>query len=201
MPTYTAPGVYVEEVPSSQKVLSAAPTAVAAFVGFTEKAPTDDPNDPQGLAPRLVTSWSQFEALYGSFTPGAILPLSVYGYFANGGALAYIVRVPNTAPSGQPATRQLPAADRALGLPLTVESIEPDATLTLRVTSQDTDEDGPAPFTLDVLDGPTVVESFSDLTLGSGKRNVATVVNKTSTKIKVSVLIDEKTDLSGQIEV
>ncbi len=35
MPTYTAPGVYVEEVASSQKVLSAAPTAVAAFVGFT----------------------------------------------------------------------------------------------------------------------------------------------------------------------
>ena len=29
MPTYTAPGVYVEEVVSTQKVLSAAPTAVA----------------------------------------------------------------------------------------------------------------------------------------------------------------------------
>ncbi len=93
MPTYTAPGVYVEEVPSSQKVLSAAPTAIAAFVGFTEKAPTDDPNDPQGLAPRLVTSWSQFEALYGSFAPGCVLPLSVYGYFANGGSIAYICRI------------------------------------------------------------------------------------------------------------
>ena len=39
MPTYTAPGVYVEEVASTQKVLSAAPTAVAAFVGFTERIP------------------------------------------------------------------------------------------------------------------------------------------------------------------
>src|SRR5690349_19886771 len=78
MPTYTAPGVYVEEVPSSQKVLSAAPTAVAAFVGFTSTAPTDDPNDPQGLAPRLVTSWSQFESLYGGFAEGCVLPLSVY---------------------------------------------------------------------------------------------------------------------------
>src|SRR5690242_14585827 len=82
MPTYTAPGVYVEEVPSSQKVLSAAPTAVAAFVGFTATAPTDDPNDPQGLAPRLVTSWTQFESLYGGFSEGCVLPLSVYGYFA-----------------------------------------------------------------------------------------------------------------------
>lgn len=201
MPTYAAPGVYVEEVASTQKVLAAAPTAVAAFVGFTERFPTDDPADPEGLAPRLVTSWSQFEGLYGSFTPGAVLPLSVYGYFANGGALAYIVRVPNTAPSGQPATRQLPAADRALGLPLAVESLEPDADLTLRVTTQDTDEDGPAPFTLDVLAGPNVVETFPDLTLGSGKRNVATVVNDTSTKIKVEVLLESKTDLSGQLEL
>ena len=104
MPNYAAPGVYVEEVASSQKVLTAAPTAVAAFVGFTEKAPTDDPRDPDGLAPRLVTSWSQFEALYGSFTASAVLPLSVYGYFANGGSIAYIVRVPNTTPSGLPAT-------------------------------------------------------------------------------------------------
>ncbi len=101
MPTYAAPGVYVEEVVSTQKVLTSAPTAIAAFVGFTEKAPNDDPNDPEGLAPRLVTSWTQFENLYGSFTAGAVLPLSVYGYFANGGTLAYIVRMPNTAPSGE----------------------------------------------------------------------------------------------------
>ena len=47
----------------------------------------------------------------------------------------------------------------------------------------------------------TVVESFPDLTLGKGKRNVATVVNETSTKIKINVLLDDKTDLSGQLEV
>ena len=82
MPTYTAPGVYVEEVASSQKVLSPAATAIAAFVGFTERAPNDDPADPEGLAPRLVTSWSQYEQLYGGFAPGCMMPLSVYGYRA-----------------------------------------------------------------------------------------------------------------------
>ena len=51
MPTYTAPGVYVEEVPSSQKVLSAAPTAVAAFVGFTETRPDRRPERPAGPGP------------------------------------------------------------------------------------------------------------------------------------------------------
>jgi len=201
MPTYTAPGVYVEEVVSTQKVLSAAPTAVAAFVGFTERYPTDDPADPEGLSPRLITSWTQFENLYGSFTPGAVLPLSVYGYFANGGSLAYVVRVPNTAPSGEPSRRELPAADRALGLPLAVESLEPDAEISLQVRTAETDEDGPSPFSIDVLSGTTVVESFPDLTLDKGKRNVATVINGTSTRIKVNVLLDEKTDLSSQIEV
>src|SRR6478609_8758984 len=147
MPTYTAPGVYVEEVPSSQKVLTAAPTAVAAFVGFTATSPTDDPNDPQGLAPRLVTSWNQFEALYGGFSEGCILPLSVYGYFANGGSIAYICRVPNTEPAGQPARLALPAADRALGLPVAVESLEPDANITLLVSTDDDGGDGDGPTT------------------------------------------------------
>jgi uncharacterized protein len=63
--TYLTPGVYVEEVASSSGVLTAGATAVAAFVGFTEKYPTDDPKDPDGVKPRLVTSWTQYESLYG----------------------------------------------------------------------------------------------------------------------------------------
>ena len=202
MPTYAAPGVYVEEVPSSQKVLSAAPTAIAAFVGFTERAPDDDPNDPQGMAPRLVTSWSQFEALYGSFAPGCVLPLSVYGYFANGGAIAYICRIPNTDPSGEPSRRELPAADRALGSPLKVQSIEPDANLTVAISTDDPadeDADGPATFTLTVLENGEPVEQHSGL--GFGGDNDVKTVNKASTRIKVEVALDKNADLSSQLEL
>ncbi|MDP9093581.1 MAG: phage tail sheath subtilisin-like domain-containing protein [Actinomycetota bacterium] len=204
MPTYTAPGVYVEEVPSSQKVLSAAPTAVAAFVGFTERAPTDDPNDPQGLAPRLVTSWSQFEALYGSFAEGCVLPLSVYGYFANGGSIAYICRVANSDPSGEPARLALAASDRALGTPLKVESVDPDANIAIDIATDDGGADaaeGPSPFTLTVLLDGQPVEQFSNLDFGAGDRNVKTVVNKTSTKIKVDVALEKGVDLSSQLEL
>lgn len=203
MPTYAAPGVYVEEVPSSQKVLTAVPTAIAAFVGFTERAPADDPADPHGLAPRLVTSWSQYEQLYGGFVTGAVLPLSVYGYFQNGGALAYIVRVPNSEPAGEPSTVALPAADRSLGSPLVIESVEPDADLTVAVTPQepaDDDNPEPAPFTIDVVEGGEVVESYPDLTLG-GPRDAATVVNAASTKVKVKVALAEDTDLAGQLDL
>src|SRR4051794_2830115 len=155
MPTYTAPGVYIEEVVSSQKVLSAAPTAVAAFVGFTERGPSDDPNDPFGMAPRLVTSWTQFENLYGSFAEGCMLPLAVYGYFANGGSIAYICRVPNTEPAGEPGRAALPAAYRALGLPVAVESLEPDAGITVHVTTDDAGAAGdrPSTSTLTILAG------------------------------------------------
>ncbi|MDQ1704029.1 MAG: uncharacterized protein QOF18_395, partial [Frankiaceae bacterium] len=206
MPTYTAPGVYVEEVPSSQKVLSAAPTAIAAFVGFTERAPTDDPNDPEGLAPRLVTSWTQFEQLYGSFTAGCMLPLSVYGYFQNGGSIAYICRIPNAKPAGEPSRAALPAADRALGQPLVVTSVEPDADITVVVENVDpgdnTDAEGPAPFTLRIVENGEEVESFPGLTLGAkDDTNAAKVVNATSTRVKVEVVLDAGADLSSVIEV
>lgn len=201
MPTYTAPGVYVEEVPSSQKVLTAAPTAVTAFVGFTEKAPTGDANDPQGLSPRLVTSWVQFEQLYGSFVAGAILPLSVYGYFLNGGTQAYIVRVPNTVPAGKPAIGSLPAADRALGSPLVITSVEPDADLSVVVESNDAgDVDGPNPFSITIVQDGEAIETYTGLTLG-GPKDAATVINKTSTKVKVELKLDKAVDLNSQIEL
>ena len=203
MPTYAAPGVYVEEVPSAEKSLTAAATAIAAFVGFTERAPNDDPSDPEGLAPRLVTSWTQYEELYGGFKNGCMMPLSVYGYFQNGGSIAYIVRIPNTSPAGEPARAALPAADRALGSPITVTSVEPDADITIAIQPVDTgdDEEGPSPFSFTVLDGGREVESFSGLTLTPGDQNVETVVNATSTKVKVKVELDKGVDLSSLIDV
>lgn len=203
MPTYAAPGVYVEEVPSAEKSLTAAATAIAAFVGFTERAPSDDPSDPEGLAPRLVTSWTQFEQLYGGFKNGCMLPLSVYGYFQNGGSIAYIVRVPNSAPAGQPAQVALPAADRALGSPIAVTSIEPDANITISIQPVDSsgDEEGPAPFDFTILEGGKEVESFGGLTLTPGDQNVEKVVNATSTKVKVKVELDKDIDLSSLIDV
>ncbi len=206
MPTYAAPGVYVEEVPSSQKSLTAAATAIAAFVGFTERAPADDPSDPDGVKPRLVTSWTQFEQLYGGFAPGCMLPLSVYGYFQNGGSIAYVVRIPNTAPLEEPAQAALPAADRTLGSPISVSSIEPGASLTIAVESIDlggdaADSGEPAPFTLSVLDGDKPVETFEALTVTPGERNVEKVVNAESTRVRVKLDLDKDVDLASVMEV
>jgi phage tail sheath protein FI len=193
--TYLTPGVYVEEVPSGMATLAPGATAVAAFVGFTAKGPRDDPSDPLGQKPRLVTNWTQFEQLYGGFTPGAMLPHAVYGYFNNGGALAYIVRVPHTEPAKESGTLALPSADRTLGPAVEFTTVEPNADVTVTVTPEppaDDAEDAPPTFRIDVTEngGEQPVETFSGLTLTKGDTNVEKVVNADSQKIKVATKVD-----------
>jgi phage tail sheath protein FI len=181
--------VYVEEVPSSSGTLSAGATAVAAFVGFTAKVPKDDP-----WKPRLVTNWTQFEDAYGGFVAGAMLPHSVYGYFNNGGSLAYIVPIPHTAPAEEPGRLALNAGDRTLGPAVEFTTVEPNADIALQVSpeapAEDADDDAAPTFRLDVLEGGKQVESFPGLTLTPGDRNIDTVVNAESTKVKVETKID-----------
>jgi phage tail sheath protein FI len=89
MPTYLTPGVYVEEVQSGARPIEGVGTAVAAFVGFAENGPFHTPT--------LVTNWDQYTQRFGGFTRGTYLPHAVYGYFANGGGAAYIVRIGGSA--------------------------------------------------------------------------------------------------------
>jgi hypothetical protein len=169
-------------------------------VGFTEKAPADDPNDPDGLKPRLVTNWAQFENLYGGFTPNAMLAHAVYGYFNNGGSMAYIVRIPNTEPVMEPSTLTLPAVDRALGEALEVTSSEPDPQRRLAVAIEaveSDEEDAPEAFNLVVLEGGEAVEMHENVTLAPGDRNVDTVVNAASTRVATKVKIDDAAVLAA----
>ncbi|MEE1783217.1 phage tail sheath family protein [Streptomyces sp. SP17BM10] len=91
MPSYLTPGVYVEEVQSGARPIEGVGTAVAAFVGFAEAGPFHEPT--------LVTTWDQYVQRFGGFTEGTYLAHAVYGFFANGGGSAYVVRV------GDPARR------------------------------------------------------------------------------------------------
>lgn len=111
MPTYLAPGVYVEEVDSGSKPIEAAGTSTAAFIGFTAKAPEDNPADPDGKTPRFISNWTQFETLYGGFAEDIQLPHAVYGWFNNGGGGAYIVRVPTATGSAPAAAKSADSAE------------------------------------------------------------------------------------------
>lgn len=88
MPTYQTPGVYISEnLTPIAATVSGGGNSNAVFVGTCAQGP---------IVPTLVTSWSQFTALFGGFTgPTNMLPYSVWMYFANGGRQAYIVRAVN----------------------------------------------------------------------------------------------------------
>ncbi|MCE1254729.1 MAG: phage tail sheath subtilisin-like domain-containing protein [Anaerolineae bacterium] len=99
MPEYLSPGVYVEEVDRGPKPIEGVGTAMAAFVGFTEKAEIVREIDNELVVenllnkPQLVTNWTQYVERFGGFVPGIQLPNSVYGYFMNGGTRCYVVSI------------------------------------------------------------------------------------------------------------
>ncbi|MBP7688383.1 MAG: hypothetical protein KA765_10760, partial [Thermoflexales bacterium] len=91
MPEYLSPGVYVEEVDRGPKPIEGVGTAMAVFVGFTEKAQLVETVDGETVTrdllgkAQLVTNWTQYAERFGGSVQGAYLPQSVYGYFQNGG--------------------------------------------------------------------------------------------------------------------
>ncbi len=99
MAEYLSPGVYVEEVDRGPKPIEGVGTAMATFIGFTEKAEYVREIDGVPMVenlinrPQLITNWTQYRERYGDFVPGAYLPHAVYGYFMNGGSRCYVVSV------------------------------------------------------------------------------------------------------------
>lgn len=197
---YGAPGVYIEERPSGSMPLQGVGTAVAAFVGFTEtyRADAGDPTDPAGVKPQLVTSWPQYERVYGGFAPGIMLPHAVKGFFENGGGICYVVRIPRG--GGDVLSRSLPASGRAGVETMTVQALDPAARVEVVIEPTAAAqppaagaEGGSAPeapsqdFTLKVISGD-VQEEYAGVTLGGrGSRTVEKAVNERSKLIRVEV--------------
>lgn len=91
-----APGVYPIETSFRAASIQGVGTSTTGFVGITRNGPVEGP-------PRLVTSFGEFERLYGGLadyaisglgdaTPRNYLALAVRGYFNEGGRRLYISR-------------------------------------------------------------------------------------------------------------
>ncbi|MBE9064693.1 phage tail sheath subtilisin-like domain-containing protein [cf. Phormidesmis sp. LEGE 11477] len=97
MPQYLAPGVYVEETPST-KSIEGVSTSTAGFVGLTRRGPVADPDS--GNLVELITSFGDFERIYGGLENLEIgediinyLAHSVRAFFNEGGGRLYVSRV------------------------------------------------------------------------------------------------------------
>jgi phage tail sheath protein FI len=105
MPEYLSPGVYIEEIDAGPKPIEGVSTSTAGAVGVTAFGPTTG-------KPELVTSFAEYQRKFGGFLeePDAaifnqwalnqaeggrwwLFPLSVRGFFDNGGQRLYVKRV------------------------------------------------------------------------------------------------------------
>jgi len=80
----TYPGVYVEEIPSGVRTITGVSTSIAAFVGRARRGETNKAT--------TITSWADYERLFGGLDSGYPMSFSVRDFFQNGGAQAIVVR-------------------------------------------------------------------------------------------------------------
>ena len=100
MPEYLAPGVYVEEVSFRSKSIEGVPTSTTGFAGVTHYGPVRYTGGPKNSEPRLITSFTEFERVYGSLNEMGIgtgriayLAHAARAFFENGGKRLYVSRV------------------------------------------------------------------------------------------------------------
>lgn len=112
MPTFSTPGVYVEETPLRAPAIQGVGTSTCAFVGPTHSGPAEPPT--QALA-----SYAEFEALYGGLQDlvfeGMAGPVchhlahAARAYFDNGGRRLHVARA--FTPGALPGTQRAPDAN------------------------------------------------------------------------------------------
>lgn len=180
-PEYLSPGVYVEEVDKGSKPIEGAGTACAAFIGFAEKGPVNQPV--------FVPNWSEFVNNFGGFIEGQYLAPAVYGYFQNGGGRCYVSRIPGGEEAGPAkAVAALPSHAQPSIESLSVEALEEGgAGISVEIIKPTGENIPDDQFNLIVRRGDTE-EKFENLTLRRGKnaRNVLEVVNKESKLVRVA---------------
>src|SRR5262245_2774285 len=104
MPEYLSPGVYVEEVSFRSKSIEGVPTSTTGYAGLTRTGPVqyvDGARGPRTTEPRLITSFTEFERVYGGLDPLSIagseripyLAHAARAFFMNGGSRLYVSRV------------------------------------------------------------------------------------------------------------
>lgn len=164
--TYTYPGVYIQELPSPVHTISAVATSIAAFVGYTGRGIDNRAEE--------LFSFSDYERLFGGLASDSELSYAVQQFFQNGGAQAYVVRVPRHGAAGAQVVFG--------GMTFTALSSGTWANgeLLLDVDYEGVDQVAdPTAFNLTITDLTTdSTESFPNLSLNTARSNfVAAVVN------------------------
>ena len=89
MPTYTYPGVYIQEVDTGNKPIEGVSTSIAGFLGIAERGP---------IIATFIASYADFQRSFGAYYTDstgnqAYLAYAVEGFFLNGGQECWVARV------------------------------------------------------------------------------------------------------------
>lgn len=130
MPTFSTPGVYVEETPLRAPAIQGVGTSTCAFVGPTHSGPAEPPT--QALA-----SYAEFEALYGGLQDlvfeGMAGPVchhlahAARAYFDNGGRRLHVARA--FTPGALPGTQRAPDANAYAAALQSLDALDDVATV------------------------------------------------------------------------
>jgi phage tail sheath protein FI len=176
-PTY--PGVYVQEIPSGVRTITGVATSIAAFVGRAARGPVN--------MPETITSYGDFERIFGGLWSLSRLGYAVRDFYQNGGTTAIIVRLVHSdaakaaiaLPGGPPT---LTAADEGAwgnALHAVVDyNVSADVATSFGLNSSDL-------FNLTVRDFNTgVTETFRNLTVKDSPRRIDRVLALESTLVR-----------------
>lgn len=123
-PTY--PGLYIEELSSSARTITPAPTSITVFVGYTHPFQgqiaanaINGVRDDWGK-PTQIFSFTEYERLLGGLYDDSIfdasVPNAVYQFFLNGGTNAYVVPLkPKYTPAGGGARTDIVPEETVVG--------------------------------------------------------------------------------------
>ena len=175
-PTY--PGVYLQEIPSGVRTITGVATSIAAFVGRASRGPAN--------TAVTITSYGDFERIFGGLWVGSSLGYAVRDFYQNGGSTAIIARLVHTDAAkaaiplaGGPPTLTAASAG-AWGNPLhaVVDSnVSADVATSFGLVAADL-------FNLTVRDFTTgVTESFRNLTVKESPRRIDRVLTAQSSLV------------------
>lgn len=188
MPTYSTPGVYVNETPLTSLTANSTGVTSAVFFGEAERGPT---------TPVLIQDWNTYRTLFGDLSNSFDLGYAVYHFFANGGRGCYVRRIVDTTAdaAGFVDVPFYPNGDGAASNGLfNVTAISEgtwgnSVSVTVAPGNVPTTNTAWGTFTVIVSLSGVEVERWPDVTLDvDGNRYVASVINNYSRYIQVSAI-------------
>jgi|SRR6185312_9495310 len=169
----TFPGIYIEELRSPVHAITAAPTSIAVFIGYTHPYKTIP--DPGVATP--ISNFTEYQAKFGGLfrNEGIVnyLPYAVEQFFMNGGAQAYVVPLaPTVGTAALPFKTNPPTA--TIG-PLSFNGLEPvDSNTPLQVMIKNIRKDAASNYTifdLVITYATFATETFRGLSLVASSDN------------------------------